>query len=299
MGRYNPSLGDFTAELVVYNYPEIVYWWGQNEYSRIGPWNGLGFSGAPRTKKNWIDDLKFVSNKDKCLKGFKPKSPRNWEMMDWTQGCIHSESWSCMVKNRDHFLNFSGLKLADTTHSWVNTSMTLEECKIKCWENCSCTAFANSDISSGGGSGCAIWFGDLIDIKRISDPDQVIYIRLAAPETDSDRNKSMVIVMTIDKYYYFNGYGVVFCFLLYLQQQIEASSKWSQRKEKIFVSGNCADGSEEDIELPLYYFAVIVSATYLSKKKSATYNFSIDKKLGQGGLDPYTRVSCLMDKRLL
>ena len=77
---------------------------------------------------------------------------------------------------------FSGLKLPDTTYTWVNKSMTLEECTTKCWENCSCTAYANSDVR-GGGSGCAMWFGDLIDTRQIFVDDQDVYIRLAALET--------------------------------------------------------------------------------------------------------------------
>ncbi|KAI9070820.1 hypothetical protein K1719_047212 [Acacia pycnantha] len=140
-----------------------------------------------------------------CLKGFKPKFSQNWDAMDWTQGCIHSEPWSCKVKNRDNFLKVSGLKLPDTTHSWVDGSMTLEECKAKCLENCSCTAYANSDISTGG-SGCIIWFGDLNDIRQASDAGQDLYIRSAVPETaevkDGGRTTTKVIVITDHNYHF-------------------------------------------------------------------------------------------------
>ena len=53
---------------------------------------------------------------------------------------------------------------------------------MKCWENCSCSAYTNSDIR-GGGSGCVMWFGDLIDIRMVPFEDQVLYIRLASLET--------------------------------------------------------------------------------------------------------------------
>ena len=117
-----------------------------------------------------------------CLTGFLLKSPKNWDTMDWSGGCSRNISWSCKDENRDYFVKFSGLKLPDTTHTWVNSSMTLEECKMKCWENCSCSAYTNSDIR-GGGSGCVMWFGDLIDIRMVPFEDQVLYIRLASLET--------------------------------------------------------------------------------------------------------------------
>lgn len=53
--------------------------------------------------------------------------------------------------------------------------MTLEECKGKCWENCSCTAYGNSDKD---GSGCILWFGDLLDLRKLPDAGQDIYVRL-------------------------------------------------------------------------------------------------------------------------
>lgn len=40
-------------------------------------------------------------------------------------------------------------------------------------------AYANSDISRQG-TGCALWFGDLIDIRKFSDGGQDLYIRIPA-----------------------------------------------------------------------------------------------------------------------
>ena len=87
--------------------------------------------------------------------------------MDSTQGCARSEPWSCRVKDKDGFYGFPGMKLPDTTtHFWFNESMKLMDCKAKCMKNCSCTAYANLDVREDG-SGCAIWFGDLLDLRVI------------------------------------------------------------------------------------------------------------------------------------
>jgi hypothetical protein len=100
-----------------------------------------------------------------CLKGFKPKSQEKWELMDWTQGCVRKKPLSCQDKHRHGFLRYVGLKLPDTTHSWVNRSMSLKECRGKCLNNCSCMAYTNTNIT-GEGSGYALWFGDLQDIRK-------------------------------------------------------------------------------------------------------------------------------------
>ncbi|KAB1215252.1 hypothetical protein CJ030_MR4G004191 [Morella rubra] len=113
-----------------------------------------------------------------CLRGFKPKSA--WV---WSQGCVRNKALSCRGKAKDGFVKFVGLKLPDTTHAWLNRSMSLKECRIKCLNKCSCTAYTNPDIR-GGGSGCAMWFGDLLDIRQIPESAQYLYIRMAASESE-------------------------------------------------------------------------------------------------------------------
>jgi hypothetical protein len=47
-----------------------------------------------------------------------------------------------------------------------------------CLKNCSCTAYASLDVR-GGGSGCLLWFGSLVDITEYSEGGQELYIRMA------------------------------------------------------------------------------------------------------------------------
>ena len=116
-----------------------------------------------------------------CLEGFKPKSQENWNRMDWSEGCVRDSPLSCQEKEKDGFVKFSGLKLPDAQHTWVNKSMNLRECRAKCLSNCSCMAYTNSDIR-GEGSGCVVWFGDLLDIRQFASAGQDLYIRMSASE---------------------------------------------------------------------------------------------------------------------
>lgn len=98
------------------------------------------------------------------MEGFKPKLPQVWYSMDWSNGCNRNKALRCKEKSKDGFVKLSGMKGPDTTDSWLDETIGLKECRVKCLDNCSCMAYENLDVREG--SGCALWFGDLIDIRR-------------------------------------------------------------------------------------------------------------------------------------
>jgi hypothetical protein len=71
--------------------------------------------------------------------------------------------------------------LPDTSSSWYNKTMNLVECQKVCMKNCSCTAYTNVDIRNGG-SGCLLWFGDLVDMRVFLQWGQDLYIRVPSSE---------------------------------------------------------------------------------------------------------------------
>ncbi|XAR56614.1 Non-specific serine/threonine protein kinase [Bertholletia excelsa] len=87
-------------------------------------------------------------------------------MADWSDGYVRETALNCGYG--DGFLKYSKAKVHDTSGSWFDLSMTTKEREIKCLENCSCSAYANTNVR-GGGSGCLLWFGDLVDIRDFSE----------------------------------------------------------------------------------------------------------------------------------
>ncbi|KAF9672893.1 hypothetical protein SADUNF_Sadunf11G0091800 [Salix dunnii] len=131
-----------------------------------------------------------------CLDGFMPRSPRDWKLSNWSGGCVRRTPCS----DKDRFQNYSRMKLPDTSSSWYNKSIGLEECKGICLKNCSCSAYANLDVR-GGGSGCLIWFGGLIDTRRSNGDGQDLYVRIAISDLENiekkrpvDKKKQAVII---------------------------------------------------------------------------------------------------------
>ncbi|CAL5390620.1 unnamed protein product [Camellia sinensis] len=140
-----------------------------NSYGYCGP------NGICRTYKSPLC---------KCFKGFIPKSQQEWDVLDWSSGCARSVPLDC--QNGEGFVKVVQVKLPDLLEFRLNIGMSINECEEECLKNCSCIAYANSNIS-GGGSGCLMWFGDLIDTRESfqDNSDQDIYIGLPASAIDS------------------------------------------------------------------------------------------------------------------
>ncbi|KAK2381017.1 G-type lectin S-receptor serine/threonine-protein kinase [Trifolium repens] len=342
----DPSPGDFSWGLVLHNYPEFFLMDGTQELSRIGPWNGLQFSGLSDRKQNPVYDFKYVANNDlnyasnkdeifysftlknfsafvsatiyqnnfsisvwkenntnwlltettpanscelyglcgpyascstnattanlidcKCLHGFIPKSTQGWATNDWSEGCVRNISLSCnnpQVDVDDLLQKYMGLKVPDTTHTLLYENIDLELCRTMCLNNCSCTAITNSDIS-GKGSGCVMWFGDLIDIRQFNTGGQDLYIRIGQGIKASNGNNKSVITIATTIAVSMPGMLLFCIYVIYRVRRRNADkSKADNNVEKHL----------EDLEIPLFDLQTITSATN---------NFSLNSKIGQGG----------------
>ncbi|EOY12905.1 S-locus lectin protein kinase family protein [Theobroma cacao] len=204
-----------------------------------------------------------------CLKAFRPKSLERWNSLDWSEGCIHNKPLNC--QSGDGFLRIERVKTPDTSHSWVSKSMNLEECRAKCLQNCSCMAYTNLDIR-GGGSGCAMWFGDLIDIKQFQSFGQDLYIRVSASEAElKNKAKAKLAVIIATPIAMFLGLLVVIYYIRRRRRKLE-----DEVKERI-LNDQKNQGQSEDMELAVFELATIARATG---------SFSFNNKLGEGGFGP-------------
>ncbi|KAK7405141.1 hypothetical protein VNO78_06339 [Psophocarpus tetragonolobus] len=334
----DPSPGDFYWGLLLYEYPEFYLMKGTEKFMRIGPWNGLHFSGIPDQKPNPIYAFNYISNnyeryytytlenddvisrlvmnqttsmciryvwmeddqiwkvykslpKDncdyyglcgaygtcmitgsqicQCLKGFSPNSPKAWNSSDWSQGCVRNKQLNCTDKLKDGFVKVQGVKVPDTTYTWVDESIGLEKCREKCLNNCSCMAYTNSDIT-GAGSGCVMWFGDLIDIRQFDNDGQDLYIRMDASELGEEKGHKKVIIIVSTTIIIILGMLSIGCYRVYIFWR--GITEFSDT-----IDDQNRGGSEDDHDLPLLEHSTIVTATD---------NFAIQNKIGEGGFGP-------------
>ncbi|KAJ9182784.1 hypothetical protein P3X46_006737 [Hevea brasiliensis] len=336
----DPARGNFTCGFDPAGYPEMIVRENSIERFRVGPWNGLRFSGFPALKPNPLYTYEFVLNEKEiyyrtqlldnslhsrlvinqngilqrftwiertqnwelyltfqidncdsyalcgaygscnikdspvcsCLKGFVPKVPKEWDIFDWSSGCVRKTPLNC---SGDGFRKYSAVKLPETHKSWFDRSINLEDCRIICMKNCSCTAYSNLDIRDGG-SGCLLWFNDLIDIRGYDENGQDIYVRMAASELDDDMriksksNVRIIVSCVLSTGILFLVVAIVLC--------VRKAKQQKAGKETGSLEGNANDeGQKEDLELQLFDFGTIVHATN---------NFSVTNKLGEGGFGP-------------
>nr|KYP44598.1 Putative serine/threonine-protein kinase receptor [Cajanus cajan] len=194
-----------------------------------------------------------------CLEGFSPKSQQEWNTSNWRQGCIQNEPFHC--KDRDVFVKYVGMKVPETTHTWVDENINLDECRARCSNNCSCMAFTNSDIR-GAGSGCVLWFGELFDVKESQTGGQDLYIRMSGSEFDG-HNKSVTIIIATT----IAATGAIILFCIFVICRVRRNNAESKVKDNI-------ESQLGDLDLPLFDLLTITTATN---------NFSLNNKIGQGG----------------
>ncbi|XLR41623.1 hypothetical protein S83_026283 [Arachis hypogaea] len=220
-----------------------------------------------------------VANSPVCsclLNRFEPKDPEEWNQTGWFNGCVRINKLSCQD---DGFVKLSGLKLPNTQRaSWLNNSVSLEECANLCMKNCSCTAYASLDIRNGG-TGCLFWYDELIDIRVLSDPQQDLFVRMSRKDIDEIKkssHKSKIRKLQIIAAITVISIGIlILClsFMLYRRKKQQINYR-NMRDSPERYAHVIQEHQEEELELPLFDMATLIAATN---------NFSTSNILGKGG----------------
>ncbi|MFS8015328.1 putative protein kinase RLK-Pelle-DLSV family [Helianthus anomalus] len=262
------------------------YWFAPrdqcDEYRKCGPWGVCDANASPLCK---------------CMKGFRPKNQQAWDLRDGSDGCVRSSEMDC---GSDGFRLMKNMKLPEGSKAFVDQTLSLSECGEICKRNCSCVAYANTNISENG-SGCVIWAVDLLDMRQYADTEggQDLFVRAAASDSDqsptigtsgngSGNNVVKIISITISVL----AVVIILLVIFYLWRKKMKRSKNSNIDRKgpdershdfminegvIAVSKRDYSGettTDDDLELPTFDFTTLVIATD---------NFSNTNKLGQGG----------------
>nr|XP_043620432.1 G-type lectin S-receptor-like serine/threonine-protein kinase At4g27290 [Erigeron canadensis] len=248
---------DSKQEWDLYSAPEKDHC---DEYNVCGPFASCNINNSP------VCD---------CLKGFEATSPEQWRVADWSQGCRRKIPMDCGPG--EGFKEYFNLKLPDTQGSWYDQSMTIKECERMCKSNCSCTAYTKSNIS-GTGSGCLMWFGELIDMRTFDENGDSLFIRLPPSELENSKSSStgrqvrvilpiasvvLVLLVSLCLFYRFKR----------KRQKQEGTNGNESGDDNDYENAN----GNNDLELPIWSLSTLVKATN---------NFSMKNKLGEGGFGP-------------
>ncbi|CAN6689770.1 unnamed protein product [Malus baccata var. baccata] len=125
-----------------------------------------------------------------CLPGFEPQFPQDWNLRVGLGGCLRKSGASTCRKG-EGFVKVARVKVPDSSRARVNMSLSLKGCEQECMKNCSCMAYTSAD-ERGGGTGCVMWYGDLIDTRTFSNVGQDLYVRVDAATLAQFANGSVI-----------------------------------------------------------------------------------------------------------
>ncbi|KAK1415628.1 hypothetical protein QVD17_31412 [Tagetes erecta] len=215
-----------------------------------------------------------------CLKGFEQKNSNETSVDNATSGCKRSIALDCGPG--EGFLNFSSMKLPDTANAVYKNNMSLLDCEVACKNNCSCTAYANPNITPGG-NGCLLWFGDLIDVRVYPQNGQDLYVRLAASElsdlkSSSHKKKGVIMGVSLSVAAVLTLSSILLAFYI--------RKKWKKRSDAD-IEGRPEKSLDKDYKSSSHQMgSAAVQLFSLLEVSQATDDFSADNKLGEGGFGP-------------
>ncbi|XP_057453087.1 G-type lectin S-receptor-like serine/threonine-protein kinase At4g27290 [Lotus japonicus] len=307
--RPGPWLGEFLAgfqgpvpavQTFVFNEKEVYYKYKHSEMSIISMYKLLP-SGAAKAlfwavgsynQQNYsirvdeCDDYAYCGASSictmdsnlptcECLKGYVPKFPQQWKVYYWKNGCVPKNESNCennITHKTEGFFKYTQTKYPDTSSSWFNKSMNLEDCKLACLRNCSCVACANLDTRNGG-TGCLLWFNYLVDVRKFSQWGQDLYVKVPLSELDhvaaeNHGNIKKIIGITV---------AVTISGLVTWGSIWMIKNPGAARNTFSFSKRYKRNLRKEDVDLSTFDFSVLANATK---------NFSSGNKLGEGGFGP-------------
>ncbi|KAL6844180.1 hypothetical protein ACP4OV_025853 [Aristida adscensionis] len=129
-----------------------------------------------------------------CMKGFSIRSSEDWELQDFSSGCVRNLPLDCGTTNKstvsstDKFYPMPCVRLPPNPQVVAVATSDLQ-CAQACLSNCSCTAYSYAN------SRCSIWHKELINVKQqqcnssSNSNGGTLFIRLNEVELQDQKHK--------------------------------------------------------------------------------------------------------------
>ncbi|KAL8228847.1 hypothetical protein R6Q57_013747 [Mikania cordata] len=200
-----------------------------------------------------------------CLTDFEPRSVTDWNLNSFSGGCVRKNEPNCKIKKPKFVSSYVGTRFVSALPENEVNQYDEAECRSSCLDYCLCNTYAF--ISNK----CHHWNHESLDnisLNLISYDSnlETIYIKVFTPESPDDvkKNTKVLLVAGIVS----GCLGLVFlCSIgVIFYRRMKNRGQWVLSEE-----------DRKALDIPFFEFKAIVSATH---------NFSLANKLGQGGFGP-------------
>ncbi|XP_052625666.1 G-type lectin S-receptor-like serine/threonine-protein kinase At2g19130 [Lactuca sativa] len=317
----DPASGLFSVEIDQTENQYLLLWNRSQVYLASGSWDGKIFSSMPEMRSNNVNNFSHIDNENEsyftfsmynstltsrciidvswqfqlhayiettaewaffwqtefplicnCLTAFEPRSEIDWNLSDFSGGCVRKTDFSCSVREQKPGFVVGYVPLNYLPTYLENESLELDEpaCKRSCSDDCSCDVYGvisnkclllNSEILnnissffvSEDSNSLTIPFNIKVSSSDLANITEKINTKvLVAGSRDMNRD--------------------------YLDLQFQDNGR---NVRNLADPGILSAEDRKGIDVPFIDFNTILSATE---------NFSLSNKLGQGGFGPVYKV---------
>ncbi|KAK9062382.1 hypothetical protein SSX86_019568 [Deinandra increscens subsp. villosa] len=124
-----------------------------------------------------------------CLTGFSPRSQPEWDLSDFSGGCVRKTDLQCgRTSEKYEFLRISSNNKPPNSSTSLAVG-TYGECESYCLSNCSCNAYSYDN------NGCSIWDTQLLNLSDDNSNKIItINVKVASKDLPSDKKDNGVII---------------------------------------------------------------------------------------------------------
>ncbi|KAL8248362.1 hypothetical protein R6Q59_005230 [Mikania micrantha] len=196
-----------------------------------------------------------------CLTDFEPRSLSDWNLNDFSGGCVRKTELNCKIKKTKFVSSYVGASFVSDFPEIEALPLDESDCRSVCLGYCICNAY--TFISNK----CHHWNIESLDnisliLFSYNSNLETIYIKVFTPDGGKNYTKVLVagIVSGCLGLVFLCGIGGIY------YRRMKSRGQWVLSEE-----------DRKAIDIPFFEFKAIVSATH---------NFSLANKLGQGGFGP-------------
>ncbi|KAJ8773802.1 hypothetical protein K2173_008265 [Erythroxylum novogranatense] len=224
-----------------------------------------------------------------CPPGYEPKLRKDRVLKDGEGICTKKQQWSSLsCEQVEGFVKMSKVNVPDNSNAvWLGKNMGYLQCQKECMSNYSCLAYASVGVA--GTTGCLAWYGRLMDSLEFREDGYDLYVcvdalqlvEYASKSSSLLTRKEMLVILASS----ISSTWIVIVIFLFLRKRIKRRAtkyKWSKRifdinsldhKKNTLMADELRETSNH-AELAFYDLNTI---------STATNNFSLASKIGQGG----------------